>query len=122
MQWLSVSEDGVGYPGAGVKGSYEQPDVSVVCLHVSLCMHMFISFVCVWCMYKLYVCIHALCLFAHVQVSTCVVCLQLCAYSGPLLRLASMTQYNHKKNLELAFHVRAIRWATGALIFWLCHV
>lgn len=68
VQWLRVSEDGVGNPGAGVKGSYEQPDVSVVCLHVSVCTRMFISFVCVWCMYKLYVCIHALCLFAHGQV------------------------------------------------------
>lgn len=80
MQWLRVSEDGLGYPGAGVKGSYEQPDASMVCLHVSVYMYMFISLVCVWYMYKLYVCIflhvciHALCLFAHVQVSTCVVC------------------------------------------------
>lgn len=128
VQWLRVSEDGLGYPGAVVKGSYEQPDASMVCLHVSVCMYMFISLVCLRYMYKLYVCIflnvciHALCLFTHVQVSTCVVCLQSCAYSGPLPRLVSMTQYNHKKNLELAFHVRAIRWATGALIFCLCHV
>lgn len=72
VQWLRVSEDGVGYRGAGVKGSYEQQDVSMVCLHVSICMHMFISFVCVWYMYKLYVCI-----FMHDAYMYCV-CSHMC--------------------------------------------
>lgn len=59
MQWLRVSEDGVGYPGAGVKGSYELPDVSMVCMHVSTCiLVLYVCGICTSCMYAYFCMMH----------------------------------------------------------------